>query len=262
MSSKDHMSLDDIKDAKPTFRPTAEEWVDSERGRQVLERVLAADRAARPTVYRTQSRRASWATRPRLAFAGGFVVIVAVAVALAVAFSGNGGTKGVGPVASTPGSTEASTPTSASDSTLTSAGSGQVTLEAALADVVPLYLLYFSQNADRGSENTDSLTEQAVEFGLVSDAQASDAATSPLTNGAYAVLLANAFGRYLPQNGASSESVDPAATPDESKAIGSLMRAGVLLPADGDFVAGQPLSKSLQRLLLGRVRNILVALEH
>lgn len=245
MSSKDHISLDDVRAAKPSLRPTAEEWADSERGRQVLERVLAADREARPTVYRAESRRASWGPRPRLAFAGGFVVIVAVAVALAVVFTGNGGTKGVGPVASAPGATQTST--QASD------GSGQLTTKTILSDLMPLYMEIVYQTADKTSSDTIGV-DQAVNFGLISGARATEEALGQsMTNGEYAVLLVKAFRTLLWQSSPPMQAGD---ADDLPSAIQTLKKAGVILPKDGEFAPGDLLTKDTEQRLLSRVRDI------
>ena len=59
MSRREDPFLSDVTDAKPPLWPPADEWVDSERGRRVLERVLATDRAAGPRT-RALHRRAAW----------------------------------------------------------------------------------------------------------------------------------------------------------------------------------------------------------
>ena len=52
MKRRDDISLDEIRAARPQLRPTGDEWVESERGRRVLERVLESDRSASSGPFR------------------------------------------------------------------------------------------------------------------------------------------------------------------------------------------------------------------
>jgi hypothetical protein len=236
MSRREDTFLDDVRDAKPPVRPSADEWVDSERGRRVLERVLAADRATGARGRAKHSRTAWWAG-PRLVFAAGALIVVVLAVALAVVFAGRGTDQG--------GVTQSTAPTAE-----------QVTGAAAVADLMPLYRLKSSSDIAPTGNGTVSQVEQAVALGLVTREAALGAwATSPMTQGDYAVLLVKAFGSILPQGTFPEQQIDARSTPTERQATSALMTSGIILPQDGGFAAGQTLTKEVEDRLLGRVEQ-------
>ncbi len=238
MSRQEDPFLTDIADAKPPLWPPADEWADGERGRRVLERVLAADQAAGRRTS-TRYRRAGWFTGPRLVFAVGGLVVVVLAVTLALI------------VASQMGHPGAVTQT-------TRPSVEEVTGATAVADLMPVYRA--SSHNDFASTGTGvaAQVDQAVALGLVSREEASGTwASSALTQGQYALLLVKAFGDLLPQGSFPAQPVDPKATPAERQAISALVTSGIVSPGDGKFAAGQVLSTEIEDLLLSRIQQTL-----
>ena len=237
MNRQDDIFLDDVRDAKPPVRPSADEWVNGERGRRVLERVLAADRAASAR-GRAKHRHTAWWAGPRLVFAAGaLIAVVVLAVTLALVFANRGADQG--------GVTQTTAP-----------AAEQVTGAAAVADLVPLYALVTHNDLVPTVSGASSQVEQAVALGLVTRKEASSGwGSSPMTQAEYAVLLVKAFASILPQGTFPVRQIDPGATPDERTAIGALMTSGIVLPKDGEFAAGQKLTKGVEDRLLGRVQE-------
>jgi hypothetical protein len=244
MSRKEDLSLDDIRDAKPPLWPPADQWVDSEQGQRVFARVLDADLAAEPR-RRARTRRGGRITAPRLAFAGGLVVVIAVAAVVTILVAGRTLNDTGGQVAATQ---------------TTAPADQQVTLEAAVADMLPLYSRALQQSADAGSTTSGDLSpaDQAVTLGMLSPEEVSaDAMKARLTDGDYAVVLVKAFGKFLPLDSFPAQSIDPEASPDERTAIDALMTSGVIVPGDGAFQVSLPLTESLEQRLLASVRDII-----
>jgi hypothetical protein len=242
MSRREDTLLDEVRAARPTFEPTAQEWLDGEGGRRVLARLLAAESEAEAR-RNVRRRRPSWTCGPRLAFAVGAAAVLAVAIALTVVFAGHWASNG-GLVA-TP-----ETPVVVA---------GQVTKEAAVAGLLPAYRAKVWMTADR-SPTTIGLTptDEAVMLGLLSAKEASAAGfTAPMTNGAFAVLVADAFASILLPDHAPLPPVDPQASPQERKAIEALMSYGIILAEDGTFIAGQTLTKDVESRLVGRLERII-----
>jgi hypothetical protein len=238
MSRQEDSFLDDVRDAKPPVWPPADEWANSERGQRVLERVLAADRVAGAR-SRAQHRRTAWWAGPRLVFAAGGLVVVVLAVALAFVFAGQGPDQGA--------VTQSTTP-----------GVEQVTGAAAVVDLLPLYSLQSHGDWAPVGNNTSAQVEQAVTLGIVSHEEASgEWASSPLTQGEYAVLLVRAFGNSLPQDTFPVQQIDQRSTPAERQAIEALVTSGIILPRDGAFVPVETLTKDVEDRLLGRVEQAL-----
>jgi hypothetical protein len=238
MSRREDPFLSDVTDAKPPLWPPADEWVDSERGRRVLERVLATDRAAGPRT-RAQHRRAAWFASPRLVFAVGGLAVVALAVALALIVASQVGHPGK--------VTQSTRP----------APKG-VTGAIAVADLMPLYRLSASNDWAPIGNGVSAQVDQAVALGLVTPEEASGAwASSPLTQGQYAELLVTAFGNSLLPGTFPQQPIDPKATSAERQAISALVTSGVILPQDGEFAAGEALTTDTEDLLLTRIKHAL-----
>ena len=238
MSRQEDPFLNDVTGAKPPLWPPADEWVDSERGRRVLERVLATDRAAGPRT-RALHRRAAWFAGSRLAFAAGGLAVVALAVALVLIVAGQVGHPG-----------------KVAQSTLP-APKG-VAGGVAVADLMPLYRLSAGHDWAPTGNGVSAQVDQAVALGLVTPEEASGAwASSPLTQGQYAELLVAAFGNALLQGTFPEQPIDPKATSAERQAINALVTSGVIVPQDGEFAAGKALTTDMEDLLLTRIKHAL-----
>ena len=237
MSRHEDSFLDDVRDAKPPVWPPADEWANSEHGQRVLERVLAADRAGGAR-GRAQHRRNAWWAGPRLVFAAAGLMVVVLAVALAFVFAGHGPGQGA--------ATQSTVPVSA-----------QVTGAAAVADLMPLYRSKAGTEMVSIDNTVSAQVEQAVALGLVTREQASGGwASSPMTQGEYAVLLVKVFGSILPQGTFPERQIDPHSTPAERQAMGALVTSGIILHVDGEFAAGQRLAKEVEDRLLSRIERI------
>ena len=237
MSRQEDTFLDDVRGAKPPVWPPADEWANSEHGQRVLERVLAADRAGGAR-GRAQHRRTAWWAGPRLVFAAGGLAVVVLAVALAFVFAGHGPGQGA--------ATQSTVPVSA-----------QVTGAAAVADLMPLYRSKAGTEMVSIDNTVSAQVEQAVALGLVTREQASGGwASSPMTQGEYAVLLVKVFGSILPQGTFPERQIDPHSTPAERQAMGALVTSGIILHVDGEFAAGQRLAKEVEDRLLSRIERI------
>ncbi len=242
MKRRDPISLDDVRAAKPELRPTGQEWLESEGGRRVLERILAADRAesARRSAHKRLAAR--WAG-PRLAFAGA-VVAIAVAVGIAVAFAGHDGS---------PEATVAATGTSTQEA-------ARVSNVDAVADVMSLYQMVapldMLPEGDRAA-----LAVQAAKLGLVDEkAVLGASASAAMSQGEYAVLLVKAFGGLLSDGPSPTLAVDPAAISSPGAAVRFLQDKGVILPEDGAFSLSKPLTVPVEERLLSRLRDALSSL--
>lgn len=236
MKRRDDISLDEIRAARPQLRPTGDEWVESERGRRVLQRVIESDRSASPG-HSAQQRRSGWGMGPRLAFAAGAAIVVMLAVVLTVLvlFQDEGKERRVA-------------------STVTSAPAAQqVSINEAVAGVMPMYKNlkgYDSAPLTNGA----TLAGQAAGMGLIPrEAVSGDAGSGPMTQGEYAMFLVQAFGSFLAPL-SPSPSADPGAVGDELGAIDFLRAAGIILPEDGDFDAAQPLTKPVEDRLVARLQ--------
>jgi hypothetical protein len=236
MKRPNDISLDDVRESKPVLRPSGDEWVNSERGQRVLERVLAADRAATARGA-AQRRRSGWSAGPRLVFGAAAALVILLAVVVTVVVLAGDGTNG----------RVASPGTSAPAAEL-------VTNFDAVAGIMPLY--FDTSSFDHVTpEDGPTPVDIAVALDLVSPEEVSGgSASSAMTQGDYALLLVKAFGRLLP-HGSSAASIDPAATASAQGAISFLQSAGIILPEDGDFKAAEPLTKSVETRLLGRLRE-------
>jgi hypothetical protein len=175
-----------------------------------------------------------------MAFAAGAVLIVALAVVLTVVVlaQDKGRERRV-----------ASTATSAPDKQ-------RVSTYEAVAGIMPMYQDLNGYDS-APSEDDATVLDQAVIMGLIArEAASGDAASSPMTQGEFAVLLVKAFGEKLPL-GSPPSSVDPVTVAGELGAIDLLRAAGIILPEDGDFAPAQPLTKSVQDRLLRRLQRAL-----
>ena len=238
MSRQDDPFLNDVTDAKPPLWPPADEWVDSDRARLVLERVLAGDEAAGHRTH-ARHRRAAWFSGPRLVFAIGGLVVVALAVTLALIIAGQ--------VDHTGAVTQTTQP-----------AAEQITGAVAVADLMPLYRLVSHNDVAPAGNGASAQLDQAVVLGLVTSEEASGAwASSGLTQGQYAILLVKAFGNALPQGSFPEQPDDPKATSAERQAISALVTSGIVLPQDGVFVAGDALTADMEDLLLIRIKHVL-----
>jgi hypothetical protein len=238
MSRQDDPFLNDLTDAKPPLWPPADEWVDSERARRVLERVLAADGAAGHR-SRAQHGPFAWFTSRRLVFAVGGLVVVALAVTLALIVASQVGRPGAVTQTTLP-------PTE------------QITGATAVADLMPVYVLISDKDLMPTGNGVTALLDRAVALGIVTPEEASGAwASSALTQGQYAILLVRAFGNALPQSSFPDQPADPKATPAERQAISALVTSGIVLPQDGTFVAGEALTTDMEDLLLIRIKRAL-----
>ena len=238
MSRQEDPFLNDVTDAKPPLWPPADEWIDSDRGRRVLERVLAADPPAGHPA-RAQHRRAAWFARPRLVFAVGGLAVVALAVTLALIIASQVGQPGALTLTTQP-------------------GVEQVTGAYAVADLMPVYRANSHSDFASTGNGVSAQVDQAVSLGLVSREEASGSwASSALTQGQYALLLVKAFGDSLPQGSFPDQPVDPKATPAERQAISALVTSGIVLPQDGTFAAGEALTTDMEDLLLIRLKQAL-----
>ena len=239
MKKREDISLDDVRASRPRLRPSGEEWVGSERGRRVLERVLAADKSA-TAGNSVQQRRSGWSAGPRLAFAAGAVLIVALAVVFTVVVLARDEGKDRR-VASTATSTPATQ---------------QVSTYEAVAGIMPMYKNIKGYDSAPSKDGATEL-DQAVGMGLIPrEAVSGAAASNPMTQGAYAVLLVKAFGGALPL-GSPRQSVGPGAAAGELGAIDLLRAAGIILPGDGDFSAAQLLTKPVEDKLVARLQEAL-----
>ncbi len=236
MKRRDDIPLDEVRASRPRLRPSGDEWVDSERGRRVLERVLASDGSAKSRSY--AQRRSGWGTGPRLAFAAGAAVIVVLAVVLTVVVLAQDAGR---------------EPEVASTSTSTAAAQLVSTYDA-VAAIMPMYTNLMGYDS-APLTNGATILDRAASMGLIPrEAVSGDAASSPMTQGGYALLLARAFGRML---GSPALPFDPAATGGEQEAIDYLRAAGIILPGDGDFTASQMLTKSAEDKLIARLLGVL-----
>jgi hypothetical protein len=243
MKRRDDISLDDVRASRPLLRPSGEEWVESERGRRVLERVLASDRPAPATATvrsSARSKRGSWWAGPRLVFVTGAVVVAALAVVFAAVLLARDEGK-ERRVASTATSATVAQPVSTHE---------------AVAGVLPMYkdLKGFDSAPP---QNGSTVLDQAVSLGLVPrEAVSGEGASGPMTQGEYAVLLVRAFGGLF-LRGPSPHPVDQGSVIDELGAIDLLRTAGVILPEDGDFAAAEPLTTPVEDRLIGRLQAAL-----
>jgi hypothetical protein len=268
-TAKEDIFLENLRAAKPSHSPSAEEWVKGERGQDVLERVLSSAEASahssgRPTSDAATARpahsgprrasgritagRAGWWGRPRLVVAGGGIVVVALVVSLAVLLAGRADDKG--------------TVVDGSGTTVTNGGAavaaGQVTKLAAIEDLMPLYRLITHESLDTIGSSSGSLPaiDLALKMGLLTRGElANGSAGRPMSQGEYAVLLARAFGPVLLRSGSPAQRIDPEATAEERAAIESLVTSGVIVSTDGDFDVRQTLTKETEIRLLTRVEE-------
>ena len=250
--------MEEIRAAKPKPRPSAQDWVSSERGRSVLRRVLAgaecrASTASEHTGVRPGPReRARWWSGSRIAIVATALVLVVLAVSLSLVFADR----------------DAGRPTVAKDSTTTLAGpgaeqpSGGVTKLSAVEHVMQLVHVRMMWLAESVGSSTTidkaSLLDQAVDRGLITPSEISGgSAAGPLTQGQYAVLLWKAFGTGWSGTTAPTSPVVGTVDPDEKAAIQSLQSAGIIREADGVFLADRLLDSEEEQLLLGRMKDAL-----
>jgi hypothetical protein len=242
MSRKEDISLDEVRGAKPPLWPPADQWLESERGQAVLDRILAADQDA--TVQRrARRRRGGWGTVPRVAFAAGMVVVIAIAAVFTI-LAAQRTLDHRGPVAS--GGTEVT-------------AEEAVTLEAAVADILPVYAKQIDFTFDQGSDSAESPVQRALKLGLLTNGQASgEAPSSLITNGDFALLLAKAFGRSLfDTDGLTPGPVDPQATLEQRTAVESLMGSGIIRETDDMFYVRRPLTRATEQRLLERIAHVI-----
>jgi hypothetical protein len=253
-----HILMKEIKAARPIHRPSAEDWVGSERGRRVLRHVLAGaeTRASTANVFTAvcngPRERARLGRGSRMGIVASILVSVILALSLVLVFAGR----------------EAERPTVAQDAATTLAGpgtvasTGGVTKLSAVEHVMQLarmMTLWFTESG--GSPTTvesASLLDQAVNLGLIARSEiSSGSAAAPLSQGQYAVLLWRAFGPYVSWTTAPTSPVPGTVDPDEKAAIHGLQSAGIIRETDGEFVADRPLDGEQERLLLDRMEYAL-----
>ncbi len=249
--------IDDIRAARPTPRPSAEEWVKSERGRRVLGRVLASVdtpasaprvRTARGRGPRTRAR--SWRA-PRIVIAAVMLILVVLALSLSLSFAGR----------------EADRSTVAQDShtTLANPGTaelaGGVTKLSAVEHVMQLVftrIAWSAEPVDSPTMDQALLLDEAVDQGLITRSEVTSAsAAEPILEGQYAVLLWKAFGPSFSETAVPTSPVSETIDPQERAAIQGLQSVGVIRESDGAFVADRPLDSELEQLLLGRMGDAL-----
>ncbi len=237
MKRRDDISLDEVQASRPRLRPPGDAWVDTDSGRRVLEHVLASDWSANaPSSVRPL--RSGWGTGPRLAFAAGAALIVVLAVVLTVVVLVKDTARGP-EVASTTTSAPAAQRVSTND---------------AIAGILPMYANLMGYDFAPPA-NGRTLADQAAAMGLIPrEAVSGDGASSPMTQGGYALLLARAFGGML---GPPALPFEPAATSGEQEAIDYLRAAGIIVSQDGDFTASQALTKSVEDKLVARLVGVL-----
>lgn len=242
---EDDKFLDELSAARPALQPSAEQWLGDDRGRQVLERVLAVAENGAPRIAparadggarRAGRAKAWWWRGPRLAVACGLVALAVLAVSLAIVFAD--GAPDRGPIAA-----------------------GQVSKLSAIEDLMPVYGLKTGQTFDSLTRPTpDSLAgvDEAVGSGLLTEAEVlSGAAAKPMTKAQYAVLLVKAFRTILPRGTHPTLPVDATATADEQAAIDTLVASGIILPSDGLFRGSEALTTDVESRLLQRVEEAL-----
>jgi hypothetical protein len=170
------------------------------------------------------------------------LVVAVLALSLSLAFAGR----------------EADRPTIAQDSSTTLANPGTTQLTGGVTklsavehvmQLVNLRLMWLTESVSSSTTlDQAALLEQAVDRGLITPSEISaGSAAESLTQGQYAVLLWSAFGSDW---SATSE-------PGETAAIQGLRSAGVILEADGAFLADEALTIEVERLLLARMEHAL-----
>jgi hypothetical protein len=250
--------IDDIRAARRTPGPSAEEWVESERGRRVLGRVLeSVDTPAPAPCARTaegrgpRTRARSWRAS-RIAIAAVILVIVVIALSISLVFAGR----------------EADRPTVAQDSHTTLANPGTVELTGGVSKLSAvehvMRLLHagtmWLSDSVGGATTVDgaSLLDEAVDRGIVTRYElSSGSAAEPFLQGQYAVLLWKAFGPYVSRTTAPTSPLPGIGDPGERTAIQGLQSAGVIRESDGAFVVDQPLDSKREQLLLDRMEDAL-----
>ena len=239
MTRREDISLDEVRAAKQHFEPSAEDWVDSERGQRVLEHVLAADRAAaaRRTAQRRRSRPQA---RLRLAFVAAALVLVAAVGSLTAVLVDRGKDITSGTVVST----------------LSPNVGVQVSQADAVVNVMPLYVIVSRNDWGAGNDDASQL-ELAVRAGLVTSEEVSgDSGSRVMTQGEYAALLARAFLDVLLAVGPFDTAPgDHQAPVDERAAIEFLRTSGIILSEDPAYDADQPLTKTVEDRLLSRIEE-------
>jgi hypothetical protein len=251
--------LDEIRAARPTAAPSAQDWVTDERGQRVLARVVAAGdartsaAAVRSTLRRSTPWRGRWWTGPHVAIAAAVLVLVVLAVSLPLVFAGR--------VADQGKITEDSHTTVLNPG---AAGAGdQVTKLSAVEHLMPLLHLKTGESLESIGNSMSTVTipvmEEAVARGLLTPGEVSRISASPMTQGEYAVLLSKAFVDSLPQVSPPTLPISPGATSEERLAIEKLQQAGVIRKPDGVFEPGAILTSEQESRLLTRIEETLNA---
>jgi hypothetical protein len=146
-------------------------------------------------------------------------------------------------------------------STGTSAPAEGVTMLSAVEDLMPLLRLKTAESFESigggAGSGTVAAIEEAVARGLLTRAEVTNAAVSPITQGRYAVLLFKAFGSILRQGTFPALPVDAEAAPEEREAITVLATAGIIRQADGAFVVSRSLTKEVESRLLDRIEQVI-----
>ena len=236
-------SMDEMKAAKPVYQPSAKEWLSSDRGQRLLERVLATAqvpaaaqdaRAGRPRGHGAAAR--PWRDHRLLLAAAAAALVVVVGVTLGLVLAGPGG--------GTPGPVAAG-----------------VTKLNAVEHVAQMVL----SGADLSFENTGSevtneaaLLSEAVSLGLVTSAELdAGSGAEPMLEGQYAVVLWKAFGHYFPVAAGSTGPASGDQGAELTVALTGLRLVGVIKDADGAFEPERPLTVEREQLLLARMRAAL-----
>jgi hypothetical protein len=234
--------MDEIRAARPTPRPSAQDWAKGEGGRRVLERVAEAGGSGG---------RARWGTGSRIAIAAAVVVAVALALSLSLVYAGGG--------AHQPEVVDHPQTTVAVPGTAEPAGG--VSRLSAVEHIMRLVFTRLSWAAESvGSSTTDhaTLLDEAVAQGLISRSEiTSESAAKPILEGEYALLLWTAFGPYLSLTTAPTSPVLGTTDPREKAAIQGLQAAGIFRESDGTFVSDRPLDGAREQLLLSRMEDAL-----
>jgi hypothetical protein len=221
---------DDLRAAKPALRPSADEWVEGDRGQRVLERVLASGETTEPaSSARTMGVRGrrgrAWRPYHTVAVAAALVLIV-LGASVWLVFSGR----------------ESVAPQPAAG----------VTKLSAVEHVMQLVFTSISWSAESvGTATTDEalLLSAAVERGLITSSEVdAGPAVGRMLEGPYAVLLWKAFGHYFPDVNLDAQL---------ATAVEGLRGLGVIRESDGAFVPDHPLSSEREQLLLARMQAAL-----
>lgn len=233
--------MEDLRAARPAPLPSAEDWVEGDRGRQVLQRVLASSEALAPASGTRAAKKRGSRGRTRTwkgywtAIAVAAVLVVVLCGSLALLFTvGRGGRPAV------------------------AAGVAELSAVEHITQLILTSEAWSSESGTTSPLSQAALLSVATDRGLISSTEITAAAASrPVLEGQYVVLLWKAFGHAFPNTTAPTSPVSGSLDPQVAAAVQGLQGVRVIRESDGAFVPDRPLTSEREQLLLDRMEAAL-----